>query len=173
MNKFNPDIHHRRSIRLTEYDYSKEGAYFVTICLKDRACLFGKITDCEMDINDAGAMVKKAWEELPARFPAIQTDQLIVMPNHIHGIILTEEATTTKEPPTLAAIMGAFKSITTDEYICGVKQSGWPSFSGKLWQRNYFEHIIRNDESLNKIREYIKYNPNKWEEDPENPRNCD
>jgi putative transposase len=210
----NPDRHHRRSIRLSGYDYSQAGAYFVTVCAKDRACLFGEVADGVMRPNDAGRMVADVWVALPARFPTVQIDEFVVMPNHVHGIVVlndhdvgaplvgalstdkragtrpaptddidittngvipigagtrpapTDKAITT---PTLGDIVGAFKSITTDDYIVGVRQNDWPAFSGKLWQRNYYEHIIRDDESFERIRQYIMDNPPQWESDRENP----
>ena len=91
---FNPDIHHhRRSIRLREYDYSAGGAYFVTICVQGRECLFGEITDCEMRLNDAGRQVEAVWMRLPGRFPQVGLDEYMIMPNHFHGIIvITDDA---------------------------------------------------------------------------------
>lgn len=220
---FNPDIHHRRSIRLRTYDYASAGAYFVTICSQGREYFFGQIDDDSMALNDAGRMIETVWNELPERFPKIELDAFVVMPNHVHGLIFfhdrmdvgscnrpesdarrgescirpgfdvrhNQEAVDYnhkkgdqdsgdlhlgdhKDRPygTLAGSLGrvlqTFKSITTHKYTIGVKQFGWPSFSGTLWQRNYYERIIRNEEELNKIREYIQYNPARWMDDEEN-----
>jgi len=88
--KFNPDIHHRHSIRLKEFDYSNTGSYFVTICTQQRNCLFGTITDGKMELNDAGRLIKKVWLELPLYYPNIDIDAFVVMPNHIHGIIIVK-----------------------------------------------------------------------------------
>jgi len=88
--KFNPDIHHRHSIRLKEFDYSNPGSYFVTICTQQRNCLFGTITDGKMELNDAGRLIKKVWLELPLYYPNIDIDAFVVMPNHIHGIIIVK-----------------------------------------------------------------------------------
>src|SRR6056297_3244370 len=86
--KYNSDIHHRRSIRLKEYDYSRAGAYFVTICTQNRECLFGGIVNGEMVSNDAGRMVQTVWDEIPLHYPGIEIDAFVVMPNHIHGIVV-------------------------------------------------------------------------------------
>jgi putative transposase len=197
---------HRRSIRLKEYDYSQVGAYFITIATQDRACLFGKVVNGEMRLNDVGYMVHQEWTNLPNRFPNIDLDAFVIMPNHIHGIIVitgaipvgaglvpapmhanmpaqngnratksgatvgsTKSRATTRVAPTVGDIVGAFKSITTVRYTHGVKHHGWLPFRGRLWQRNYYEHIIRDDESLNSIREYITNNLLQWEMDRENP----
>ena len=189
----------RRSIRLSVYNYSRVGAYFVTICAQNRACLFGEIVNGEMVLDDSGAMVETIWNELPNRFSNIDLDAFIIMPNHIHGIIVsvgaplvgahpgngahqgngnhpengnhgsTTNGATTRVAPTLGDVVGAFKSLVTVKYIRGVKQSGWTRFDGKLWQRNYYEHIIRNENELNRIRQYIMNNPSRWDLDRENP----
>ncbi len=142
-------MHRRKSIRLKEYDYSSAGLYFITVCIQDRLCLMGEITNGQMILNDAGKMVQMQWSELPQRFPEIVVDEFTVMPNHFHGIIIndfetiesvgvplvdarngiseTQKADTsqragtrpapTKSAPSLGEIIGAFKSLTTNEYI--------------------------------------------------------
>ncbi len=185
--RFNPKTHHRRSIRLKGYDYSRAGAYFVTICAQDKRCLFGDIVDGEMVLNDAGRMVQIVWDELPKYYPGIGTDTCQIMPNHIHGIIVIVGASpcacpgpsacpgTNGQPrgvaPTLALpdVVHRFKTMTTKRYADGVKKNRWQPFPRKLWQRNYYEHIIRDEDDLNNIREYITENPVKWEFDRENP----
>lgn len=112
-------------------------------------------------------MIQIRWQQLPERFNNILLDEFTIMPNHLHGIIEIAEAGT-RPAPTLGAIIGAFKSITTHDYIAGVRQRNWPPFSGKLWQRNYYEHIIRNESELNRTRQYILDNPVNWDQDPEN-----
>jgi len=172
----------RRSIRLKDYDYSSVGAYFITACTQNRQCLFGEIKNGETISNEAGRMVQSVWDKLPNRFPTTEPDECVVMPNHIHGIIVLvgaplvgaqiekdEKRVGTRPTPTLGDVIGAFKSITTNEYILGVNGKGWPPFSNRLWQRNYYENIIRNEQALNKIREYIAANPLQWEFDLENP----
>ena len=194
------DSRHRRSIRLQGYDYTQAGAYFVTIVVQGRACLFGDVAGEEMQLNDAGGMVQQVWQDLPNRYSGINMDEFIVMPNHIHGVIniiqpvgaplvgaqedlpkavsgeiQPRDRATTRVAPTrdrryaLGDVVGAFKSLTTVEYVRGVKSLGWPQFSGKLWQRNYFEHVVRSEDSLTKIRQYIRDNPLRWEFDKENP----
>lgn len=251
--KYDPNIHHRRSIRLKNYDYSQVGMYFVTICTQNSGCFFGDIVSRDMRLNDAGMMVQSIWDELPLRFTNLELDAFVVMPNHIHGIFALGHANghtgdcmdhsaghctgescirpcpelsthsevrskilndslehyqmrdrlggfgqgeygqcerrgqgeykirpysnsggsggsgSDRSRGTLAGTVGrmvqAFKSITTHQYIYGVRQSGWAPFPGKLWLRNYWEHIIRNDSELNRIREYIQNNPAQWEYD--------
>ena len=176
---FNPDIHHRRSIRLREYDYSSVGAYFVTMCVYGRECLFGGCADGDMRVNDAGRMVVGWWEKLSERFPQVALDEFVIMPNHFHGIVCITDsvgAAPCGRPPLIPApcgcpplgdVMGWFKTMTTNAYIHGVNEMGWPSFPGRLWQRNYFERIIRGDREMSAIRDYIHFNPVKWADDDE------
>jgi putative transposase len=158
---------HRRSLRLQGYDYGRAGAYFLTICAHQRACLFGEILDGVMHANRAGQAVREAWEALPDRFPDMELDAFVVMPSHVHGILLIGH---TQEHDHLGRIIGAFKSLAVYRYNQGVVSEGWPRYDGKLWQRNYYEHVIRNEESLNQIREYILGNPGQWLDDPEHPQ---
>ncbi len=252
--RYDPDRHHRRSIRLSGYDYSQPGAYFITICTRERACLFGEVADGEIRLNEAGQMILAEWNALTARFPAIQLDAFVVMPNHVHGIFMittnvsgattrvaptvgettvgnamvarvvgvassghgpmpdqhdnsdvgaglvpaqsrpttaaetakratTKRATTRVAPTvgdntagettvgktTVGDVVAAFKSRTTVLYIRGIKKRGWAPFAGRLWQRNYYEHIIRDESSLQEIRQYIADNPMRWHLDLENP----
>jgi len=189
--RYDPEKHHRRSIRLKGYDYSQAGAYFVTICTQNRACLFGEVVDGEMRINEAGRMVQSVLDEMPTFYPGVEIDAFVVMPNHVHVIVVLVGATPCGRPtvggqtqgraqaqgqaqgpaPTLSLpdVVHRFKTLTTKRYADGVKQLGWPPFPGRLWQRNYYEHIIRNEESLNRIRVYITNNPLQWDLDRENP----
>jgi len=175
--KYNPGIHRRRSIRLKDYDYSQAGMYFMTICTQNRECLFGEIADGAIQLNDVGKMIEKWYFELMNKFPDIQYGEHIVMPNHIHCIIQNVGADLCVCPNKVGEHIGSplrdvvqwFKTMTTNEYIRHVKQNGWKTFNGKLWQRNYYEHIIRNENDLNQIREYIINNPLKWDLDKENP----
>ena len=163
------EIHHRRSIRLRGYDYSSAGAYFVTICTRNRESLFGKIVEGSMILNDAGMMVQTVWDEIPSHYPGIETDEFIIMPNHIHGIIIIVGAAPRGCPDlsqlSLPDIVHRFKSMTTRRHVDGGTQNGGRAFPGKLWQRNYWEHIVRNESGLNRIREYIRNNPARWESD--------
>jgi putative transposase len=247
---YEPQKHHRRSIRRKGYDYANSGAYFVTIVAQGRACLFGEIVNAETRLNDAGSVIARWWLELNNKFRTVETDDFLIMPNHFHGIVViadvgadlcvgpnsegahigaplqgTPQTTTrmgagvnpdahpthqgthagvplqgthsvgpvarrgapesvlstvegcapvlapqnaTQRAP-LPAVVQWFKTMTTNEYLRGVKTSGWAPFQGQLWQRNYYEHIIRDEESLNRIREYILNNPAQWAVDPENP----
>ena len=220
-------MHRRRSIRLPGYDYSQPGAYFVTIVAQDRLCLFGEVVDGEMRLNEAGGMVVEAWELLARRHPYVELDAFVVMPNHLHGIIvLTDEGMegvygrggsgggrggpvvgAVREPPlrvdvinvnmvlaavlaaigrddhgsrtgrtglglvgggterkSLGRLVGAFKTVSTKRINIVRGTVG-----DVLWQRNYYERVIRDDRELNLIREYIEGNPAKWETDEENP----
>ncbi len=170
-------------MRLKGYNYSSDGAYFVTICARNRECLFGDVMDGEIRLNDAGHMVERWWNELGRKFPNVVTDVLVVMPNHIHGIIVIVGADLRVRPDRTdtdneGAHIGAplpkmvqwFKTMTTNEYIIGVKQHERTPFHGKLWQRNYYERVIRNDVELNRVRQYICDNPLNWETDDENPK---
>jgi len=170
------DKHNRHSLRLQEYDYTREGAYFVTVCLKDRACLFGDISDGKMVLNDAGLTAEKCWKDIPAHFPHIELDEFVVMPNHVHGIIALHDGRGTAcRAPTverfgksvtgsLPTIIRSFKSAVTKCYNASNNVLGY-----RIWQRNYYEHVIRDDASLNLIRQYIMDNPSRWAEDEENP----
>lgn len=205
-----PGRPYRRSLRLQNYDYRSTGAYFITVCAQDRACLFGRIDGFDLTLSDAGAMLIEQWQQMPSRFPSIRLDAFVIMPNHLHGIvILTQEESDKDRPlvgaplvgaranddrplvpytdppppfaaapatsstngrlPTIGDVIGAFKSQTTLAYGHGVRHLGWPPFRGRLWQRNYYEQVIRNEASLQRIREYIAHNPARWAEDRENP----
>ena len=211
---FDPDIHHRKSIRLRTHDYASDGIYYVTICAEERRRLFGVVVNGRMALNDAGRMVAKWFGELENKFPDVRCDAFVCMPNHVHfvvrtgcepdrnGAIRTDAgmgvgmdvgtdvgANLCVRPPVdtepkgvriigsepavreegehigspLRNIVAWFKTMTTNEYIRGVKHHGWPPFPGKLWQRNYYEHIVRNDADLARIRAYIRDNPANWD----------
>ncbi len=168
---YDPFKHHRRSIRLKEYDYSQAGVYFVTICINHGQTLLGKIQDSEMFPSQAGQMVAECWDALPKRFPNIDLDMFTLMPNHIHGIIviLDTNLNVNNNPVTLGNIVGAFKSISTHKYIEKVETHDWQPFYKKLWQRNFYERIIRNERELNAIRTYIMNNPANWDADKLHP----
>ena len=185
--KYNPDIHQRRTVRLKDYDYSKTGAYFVTIVTQNRECLFGRIENDEIILNDAGKMIKNVWEELPLYYSGVDIDVFQIMPSHIHGIIVLnvgaapcgcpnnkENSGQVQGPaPTISLpdVVHRFKTMTTKRYIDSVKQKQLVEFNGRLWQRNYYDHIIRNEKDLNHVREYIINNPVNWNADEENPAN--
>jgi len=167
----------------------------VTICTQHRECLFGEITDGVMQLNQAGQMSQSVWVELPQRYPGVGVDVFVVMPNHIRGIILLTNPPVgagpcacpinqSGQPPhnqsgqprgvaptmmSLPDVVHRFKSFKTHQYITGVTQQGWLPFAGKLWQRNYYDRLIRNQDALTRIRRYIINNPQDWAEDAENP----
>ena len=175
---YNPEIHHRRTIRLQEYDYSSDGLYFVTICTHGHRSLLGAIKDDTMLLNNAGKMVQEWFYRCEEHFPEIRCQEMVVMPNHFHCIwqivgadrcVCPENANKdiqgehTGSP--LHRVVQWFKTMTTNAYINGVKQHGWPPFNNRLWQRNYYEHIIRNQQGYEEIAAYIIENPLNWKND--------
>lgn len=169
---YNPDIHHRRSIRLKGYDYSKAGAYFVTICIHQRLPLLGEIENGAIALTPAGEMVQTIWNEIPSHYLNVGLDAFVVMPNHVHGILILE-SNCNQSSMTLGDVVHRFKSFTTTKYRYGVNQKQWQPFVGRLWQRNYYEHIIRNEESCDRLRQYITNNPLSWESDRLHPNHRD
>jgi putative transposase len=190
--KINPGERHRRSIRLKGYDYSQPGAYFVTICTHNKVCVFGEIVDGQMRLNTLGQMIQAEWLKIGERFPTMQMDEFVVMPNHFHAIINivgatlvvapndhpdldttragtspapTPTTTTAHTASTVGDIVGAFESITTHAYILWVRAGIWPEFDQRLWQRNYYEHVIRDMPGWQRIQAYIRANPVTWESD--------
>jgi len=159
----------RRSIRLKEYDYSQAGGYFITICSKDREMYFQLFQKLKEIVN-------RGWREIPNRYRNIQIDEFIIMPNHVHGILIVgatlavalKERAGASPAPTIGEIIGTFKSICVLEWLRYIEENKIATVA-KFWQRNYYEHIIRDEESLNRIREYIRYNPLRWDLDRENP----
>ena len=180
------DYRTRKPNRLQNYDYSRAGHYFVTICTYKRKELFGEIVDGRMIPNAAGRMVATTWHEMPKFYQGIRIDQFQIMPNHVHGIIVIVGDGPRTIPnkahfhadgqpqgilPTLSlsGVVHRFKTLTTRLYIQGVQNKGWKPFNAKFWQRSFYDHVIRNDESLDDIRAYIKNNPINWALDEENP----
>jgi REP element-mobilizing transposase RayT len=215
--RYDPERHHRRSIRLDGYDYRGGGGYFITIVTQDRGCVFGDVVNGAMRLNAAGQMAQTVWNELPAYYSGVDIDAFVIMPNHIHGIAVVAPAVGVGAAPcgrpdpcrrpapdddgqphaidhplppgppqgvacregqpqgvaptlSLADVVHRYKTMTTKRYVDGVRQSGWAPFPGRLWQRNYYEHIIRNEESMRRFRQYILDNPARWPDDAENPR---
>lgn len=144
----------------------------MTICTRNRECLFGVLTDDEVRLTDSGRLASVTWKELPSRFPTVSLDSFVIMPNHIHGIIIvasmlhnhmdTAEEGAMNRAPTLGEIIRSYKAASTRM----IRQTANANFA---WQRNYYEHIVRSDESLNRIRQYILENPSRWAIDRENP----
>jgi REP element-mobilizing transposase RayT len=203
--KFDPSIHHRRSIRLKGYDYSQSGVYFITLVAQDRLNLFGEITDGVMCLSRIGEITRSAWLRLADLFP-IRHDEWVIMPNHLHAIIwildlgrgeasaskdfldpwrsLTQRQAIGTRSGSLGAIIQNFKSISRRKINQGrgnaladithaassrSKAEASTKHAERIWQRNYYEHIIRNQPELDRIRQYIADNPHQWEEDQENP----
>jgi len=177
------NLHHRKSIRLKNYDYSLPGEYFITLCTHDKVCMFGEAIEDEMRLTPTGEIAKRCWEEIPKHFPNVELDEHIIMPNHIHGIIIINPLVGVDNhnssvgveyiqplpktfqhviPNSLGSIIRSYKAAISRE----CRKQKYSDFS---WQRNYYEHIIRNDKDLNNIREYISNNPIKWCLDENNP----
>ena len=207
----------RRSIRLPDYDYAQTGAYFVTICTYDRLCLLGEILGCEMALTRAGQVVLECWNDLANHYSHVETDEFIVMPNHVHGIIvLTDQQRKYPIPDNVGAgfnpdnVRAGFNpdnvgagfnpdnvgaGFNPDNVGAGLKPAptrrhplseivrAFKTFSSRrinehrgspgvpVWQRNYYERVIRNEQELDSVRQYIVDNPAEWAEDAENPRN--
>ena len=177
----------RKSTRLKCYDYTQNGAYFVTVCVQEKRCMLGDAAG----INGAGRMVERWLHEIENRFPGIALDYYAVMPNHLHMILFlpgdagghtgpplrhnqnrTVGAALCGGPdnmsslaPSLPMVMDWFKTMSTNEYIRGVKAGDYPRFEKRLWQRNYYEHVIRCETELYEVQKYIEENPLKWRED--------
>ncbi len=152
---YNPEIHHRRSIRLQGYDYSQSGAYFVTICTFQRQHLFGEVNDGEMQLNVTGQIVSAIWQKIPKHFPNVELDEFILMPDHLHGIIIISEQD--DKSHSLATIIQNFKSVSTRRINKITQNSGV-----SIWQRNYHERIVRSDQELDRLRQYMLTNPENW-----------
>lgn len=182
---YNPEIHHRRSVRLKDYDYSQTGVYFVTICTHDRSRLFGNIAaDGEMRCNAYGEIVYQEWGRLQELRQNVELDAFVVMPNHVHGIVViwaeddgqtgrtdSQRATWARRasplqrpagvlPDSLGAIVGGYKSAVTREIN---RRRDTPGAS--VWQRSYHDVIVRNEAMLNELRQYVISNPAQWAED--------
>jgi len=177
--------YNRKSLRLKHYDYSSEGYYFITIVAQNREHLFGEIVDGVMGLNVAGLMVEELWHDIPNDFKHVKLHEFIIMPNHIHFIIeivgvplvgtldmqtkiinnIQSKRATTRDAPTVGDVIGVFKSKTTNQYIKMVKNNTLPPFNKRIWQRNYYEHIIRDENDYTRIAEYIINNRLSWELD--------
>jgi putative transposase len=183
---FNLNSHKRKSIRLKGYDYSKQGLYYITICCHGIQCYFGKIVNNEMILNEYGKIANDEWIKLSERFQNFELNIFQIMPNHMHGIIVLSNvgaplagapddanATSLKGAavnpaptvtmPKVGDIVGAYKSLVANGCLEIFKTKN--EIMGKLWQRNYYEHIIRNDKSYQRIYDYILNNPANWKQD--------
>ena len=169
----------RSRLRLAGYDYSQGGAYFVTICTQDRAPLFGEVVRGEMVLNEAGRSMVESWQELGDRFLRVDLDAFVVMPDHLHGVVVLQWRWETKAisrpegtraslltgptHQTLGEIVGAFKSITTVHYARGVRCEGWMPFRKRLWQRGFYDRVLRDERELSDVRRYIDNNPRTYD----------
>jgi putative transposase len=179
---FDPRIHHRRSVRLGSWDYAWAWWYFVTVCTEDRACCLGRVDGRGIELSPEGRIVHEQWTAIPQQFPAVDLDVFVIMPNHLHGIIILNDPPHAKDrrglinqtPPhaswslmrqkgiSLGKVLRAFKARTTRLIRVSVN----PGFG---WQRNYYDHILRNDADLHRVRTYMANNPLQWDLDEENP----
>jgi putative transposase len=162
--KFNPNHHHRRSIRLPGYDYSQPGAYFVTICTHQRECTFGTVQDQTVFLSLPGKIVEQCWRSLPRHFVFIELSTFVVMPNHLHGVVIIKNydqrvvaQSSGTTPRSLGSVIQNFKSISTRKIKQEVKNERTP-----IWQRGYYERIIRDEAELDRIHRYIEANPERW-----------
>ncbi len=179
--RYNPDIHHRRSIRLQGYDYAQAGAYF-TICTHTRECLFGSVgagskpaphlqpaldfkpaLATQMKLNECGEIVQHTWDDLVNHNENIELDAFVVMPNHIHGIVTIDNRAGLEPAPTLSEIVRQLKTFSARR-INKIRDTQ----GVRVWQRNYYEHVIRDENELNRVREYIANNPANWLTDENN-----
>ena len=186
---YNPNIHHRQSIRLKGYDYSQAGLYFVTLCLYGRACLFGHIENAEMILNDSGRTAQQCWLDIPNHYPNVVLHEYVIMPNHVHGIVQIVDdggygecrgvckgeckgeiffAPTVDPTDEQMVIRGTSRTIGSMLRGFKIGVTKWMRQNTNvqnIWQRNYYEHIIRNEQSYQNIAEYIEGNPAKWKDD--------
>ncbi len=161
-------MHNRRSMRLPDYDYSQSGVYFVTICTYGFARLFGRISDGKMRLNELGLLVEEEWTRTAIIRPTVDVDLYVVMPNHFHGLLWISERKSEQNPEytatirsnSLGSIIAQFKSIVTKRSR-GISSAA----SSPIWKRNYYDHIVRNERSLERIRKYILENPARWSDD--------
>ncbi|OWY67534.1 transposase [cyanobacterium TDX16] len=173
--KYDPTKHNRHSIRLQNYNYSTAGAYFITICTHQRECLFGEISEGVMQLSQLGQVAQSHWMNLPKYHSNLYLKTFVVMPNHLHGILILHsdrsgragfDQTSTAKSPDLPEIIRGFKTFSARQINKIRRVSKIP-----VWQRNYYEHIIRNEESLERIRQYIENNPLSWFMDRLHPAN--
>jgi putative transposase len=178
---YNRRRHHRRSIRLPQYDYTAAGAYFVTVCVHGGESLLGEVVNETMRLNRLGQIAHDFWRDVPGHFPNTSIDAFVIMPNHLHAIIVIRELSAVAgggekgegtsplqggqvEKPALGQTVAYYKYQTTKRINQMRDMPGTP-----FWQRNYWEHVVRNDGELNRIREYIENNPARWAEDQLHP----
>lgn len=167
-------MHIRRSIRLPYHDYASAGVYYVTICTAQRQCILGEIVDDTVMLSTVGCVVDECWQWLAQQYPYIELDEYVVMPNHLHGILVISDnrrggsrTAPTTDNKSLGRLVGAFKTVSTKRVNILRHAPG-----AQLWQRNDYEHIVRDEDDWNRIRAYIQHNPGRWAADHENPANA-
>jgi len=168
--KYDPNVHRRRSVRLKGYDYASAGVYFVTVCTHERLCVLGTIENGIVVLAEQGRIVQETMLSLGDRFAGLELDAFVIMPNHVHLVvglvgaqfIAPDGRSDGSRHPSLGEIIRTFKAAST-RLIRGA------GFEGFGWQRSFYEHVVRNDADLRRIREYVEANPLRWDEDPENP----
>ena len=189
MTKNDLRTYHRRSIRLKGYDYAADGCYFVTICVRGGGCVLGKVVDGEVVLSEYGRVAEESWLWLEEQYRFVTLDAYVIMPNHMHGIVVYGDldgadggggaddgdyasnwggsraaATEGNRRKTLGRLVGAYKTVTTKQINVFREAQGAP-----FWQRNFWEHIVRNERALLAIRDYIRTNPARWEADQLHP----
>jgi len=159
------ELPYRKKIRLSNYDYSQPGYYFVTICTKNKIHYFGEIENRIMKLTKAGKIAINCWHDIPARFQNIGLDEFVIMPDHIHGIIIIENhkgRQPSKSRPTLGDVIGSYKSLVVYNYSRFIKINKLNNVNPYIWQKRFHDNIIRSKYALNKIRKYIINNPKNW-----------
>lgn len=159
-------------VRLRDHNYADPGYYFITSNIERLLCLLGEIVNDMLLPSPASSMVETVWGQIPDRFPLVVLDAMVVMPNHIHGLIqlpVQEDGSLHSDAPSAITIMHWFRTITTNRYIDGVEAHGWPRYPKRLWQERYIDHVVRSERALDRIRAYIDANPSRWPYDEENP----
>jgi REP element-mobilizing transposase RayT len=156
-------------LRLRGHDYASPATYLITICTQNRECLFGNVVGGVVEPTIAGLMIESWWHFLPRRFPGVETDALVVMPNHLHGVLFVGIDPNVDQVPQLGEIMYWFKSITVHDYGIGAKHFELKLYDSRLWQKRYHDSILRDDRSLKNARAYIEPNTSAWSDDEENP----
>jgi len=166
----------RKQIRLKNYDYSLNGYYFITVCSNDRKNIFGEYKYVgaalvparnNIKLSKIGQIINNQWNDIPNQYRNVELDEYIIMPNHIHGILIVNNRAQTSGAPTISKIIRSFKSKSSIEYLNHIKQNN-TYISVNIWQRSFYDHVVRNERSLNAIKEYIANNPENWENDIDN-----
>jgi putative transposase len=156
-----PPYPRRHHPRLAGFDYHTPGYYFITICIHQRLPLFGAVEHGRVHLTSAGKMAQEVWSDVVALHPGVTIDNAIVMPDHVHAIVVLED--NPHRLFSLSDVVQRYKSLTAKRYAHGVRHDGWQPYAGRLWQESFYDHVIRTDENLDTIRRYIVENPMRWE----------